>query len=123
MKYMDTRAFLIDPIKKQVFQVQYSYLGDPSEIAKLLRAKYIESVDLDDKHTLWVDEEGMFKDVVWRWSITSEYHPEGTQLVNFGLVTGIDDEGETVPPTMSFEQLDDSLTFTQEPLINKDALK
>ena len=119
MKYMDTRAFLIDQIKKLVFQVQYSYLGDPSEIAKLLRCTNIETVDLDETHTLWVDEEGMFKDVVWRWSIKSDYHPEGTQLVNFGLVTGMDEEGETVPPTMSFEQLDDSLTFTQEPLINK----
>ena len=121
MNYMDTRAYLIDPVRKAVFQVKYSYLGDPDETAKLIRCRTIDAKDLDDKHVVWFDDDGLFgPPLVFLWKIKSVYYPEGLQLAGMGLVTGIDEEGETVPPTMSIEDLNDSLTFHQHPLIRRD---
>jgi len=57
---------------------------------------------------------------VWLWDIKSKFHPEGKRLAGLGLVTGYDEEGETVPPTMSIEELNDSLNYEQHPLIRKD---
>lgn len=121
MNYMDTRAYLIDPIKKAVMQVKYSYCGDPRETARAIRCRIIDGVDLDENHVVWVDDEGLFRPkFVFLWKIKSLYYPEGKELAGMGLVTGIDEEGETVPPTMSIDELNDSLTFDQHPLIRKD---
>ena len=120
MNYMDTRAYLIDPVRKSVFQIKYSYLGDVNETAHAINAPYVEAVNLDDKHCVWVDDEGLFRQHVWFWDIKCKFHPEGKRLANVGLVTGYDDEGETVPPTMSFDELNNMLTFDQHPLIRKD---
>tara|TARA_B100000212_G_scaffold141961_2_gene106847 strand:+ start:962 stop:1330 length:369 start_codon:yes stop_codon:yes gene_type:complete len=120
MNYMDTRAYLIDPVRKSVFQIKYSYLGDYKETAHAINAQYVDAVNLDDKHCVWVDDEGLFQKFVWLWDIKSKFHPKGKRLAGLGLVTGVDEEGETVPPTMSFDELNDSLTFDQHPLIRKD---
>ncbi len=123
MNYMDTRAYLIDPIKKAVMQIKYSYIGDYQETARAIRCNTIDAVDLDDKHVVWVDDEGLFRPkFVFLWKIKSLYYPEGKELAGMALVTGIDEEGETVPPTMSIEELNDSLTFHQHPLVRKDML-
>ena len=120
MNYMDTRAYLIDPVRKSVFQIKYSYLGDVNETAHAINAPYVEDVNLDDKHCVWVDDEGLLRKYVWLWDIKCKFHPEGKQLAGLGLVTGYDEEGETVPPTMSIEELNDSLNYQQHPLIRKD---
>jgi len=55
MNYMDTRAYLIDPVRKSVFQIKYSYLGDVKETGHAINANYVDAVSLDDKHCVWVD--------------------------------------------------------------------
>ena len=120
MNYMDTRAYLIDPVRKSVFQIKYSYLGDVNETAHAINAPYVEAVNLDDKHCVWVNDTGLFQKFVWFWTIKCKFHPKGARLANLGLVTGYDDEGETVPPTMSFDELNNMLTFDQHPVIRKD---
>ena len=122
MTYMDTRAYLIAPVRKAVFQIKYSYLGDYMETARAIGAPYVDAVNLDDKHCVWVDDEGLLQKFVWLWDIKSKFHPEGKRLAGLGLVTGYDEEGETVPPTMSIDELNDSLTFHQHPLVRKDML-
>ena len=128
MNYMDTRAYLIDPVRKSVFQIKYSYLGDRSETAKAIRAEYVDAINLDDTHCVWVDHlpfvidagEGLLRKFVYVWDIKSKFYPNGMEFHGMALVTGVDEEGETVPPTMSFDELNDSLTFHQHQLIRKD---
>ena len=88
-------------------------LNNEATIGPLYEYKWSVRFDTND--------DGLFgPPLVFLWKIKSVYYPEGLQLAGMGLVTGIDEEGETVPPTMSIEDLNDSLTFHQHPLIRKD---
>ena len=93
------KAFLIDPEKKKVSIVDYD--GDYTNIQKMIEAKYFTTVRINSDHdTVFVDDEGLYTD---KASFMLKSYP--TPLKGKGLVLGVDDEGDSIEPVMSYETL------------------
>jgi hypothetical protein len=91
------RVILIDPFKREVKHVDMS--GDNlQEFYRIIECSAVEvPVSWDDGDSLWIDEEGWFKD-----------YPEGRAgfemegwayaIIGKAVITGVDAEGETTSP-------------------------
>jgi hypothetical protein len=51
------RAILIDAVEKTVTEIDMD--GKLQSLYRLLGCNLVEAVELDDRHSLWVDEEGL----------------------------------------------------------------
>lgn len=98
------KAFLIDPEKKIVSIVDYD--GDYTNIQKMIEAKYFTTVRINSDHdTVFVDDEGLYTDKASFMLRLKSYPSLSTPLKGKGLVLGVNDEGDSIEPIMSYEKL------------------
>lgn len=102
-KELKMKAYLINPKEQTITEVDYN--GDFQSIYPLLGPKVttFDVVPLLGGDGLYVDDEGLWKEEQIPFSIIRNGFL--IEIVNNALLLGCDEEGETVAPTMSIEQL------------------
>jgi hypothetical protein len=99
------KAFLIDPFTQTINEVDYN--GDYKSIYSLISSSAINvdtftCVNLNEQEdTIFVDDEGLLKDLNSQRFFTVNGHV----LAGKGLVLGTNEEGESVSPKITIEQL------------------
>lgn len=100
------KAFLIDPKAQSITEVDYS--GDHHDIYRLIDASTFDVVRLyRTGDGAYIDDEGLFKDEQHFWLHCNYPQP----LAGRGLVLGVDEDGETVSPSVTLEQLREEVFF------------
>lgn len=84
------KAILIDPTLNLIQEVEYS--GDYKTIYKLIDCSTFTCVDLGFGETLYLDDEGLYKDETYMFHYDGAYQP----FAGKGLILGTDDEGEAI---------------------------
>lgn len=106
-------AILINPFAKSVTLVPYEYGGSYKQISE-----YISTPEAPNPlftcvginragDSIFVDDEGLYRETqaFFQWEGYAQ------PLQGFGLVLGCDEEGETVPPSMTVEQVAAKVSF------------
>jgi hypothetical protein len=109
------RAYLINPFKRTITEVDYPGDGEPDTIYKMLstpehEVTVFDCARINDRGDgIYVDDEGLFKE------LTSFFHVSGyhTPLCGCGLVLGTDAEGNSAPPTVTLDWLRDNVHMLQ----------
>lgn len=101
------KAILIDPKERSITEVEY-HDGNLEEIVDLLDCRLIDFVQTYiNGDGLYIDDEGMLiEDQYFFKHINSDY-----PLAGKALVIGIGEQGETIAPLCSVEDLEDHITF------------
>ena len=111
------KAILIDPMFNTIKEVQYD--GDYKSIYRLIGYSFTKyqprafdvvriPVGFDG---IYVDDEGLYAELQFRWEYRyNRMHPP-IQLVNKGLVLGCDDEGDSISPDSTVESIRRSITW------------
>tara|TARA_R100001460_G_C3458810_1_gene165688 strand:- start:112 stop:510 length:399 start_codon:yes stop_codon:yes gene_type:complete len=120
------KAILIDPQFTTVTEVEYD--GDYKSIYKLLSFNnpFNKLSESPKRHIprafdvvaipvgfdgIYVDDEGLFAPIMYKWEYRyNRMHPP-IQLVNKGLVLGCDDEGDSISPDSTVESIRRSITW------------
>lgn len=99
------KGIFIDAKKRQVTEVEIEKGLQP--IYDLLGIETFECVYIDDKETIYVDEEGLYKDD------TEWFFFEGTHqpIRGNGLILSTDDDGESVSTNLSLEYVKSKVKF------------
>jgi hypothetical protein len=102
------KAYLIDPFKREVTQVEYS--GDYKEIYKLLDCTCFDVVTINsESDSVFVDDDGHYADKKALFCVTG--NAGSVNLVNKGLVLGTNEEGDSVEPTIFMDDLEDMISW------------
>lgn len=101
------KAYLIDPHKREITQVEYD--GNWKSIAPMIHCRLFDLVILDDetRDGVFVDDEGLFVENQ-KYFFIEGFHQ---LFAGYGLVLGIDDEGESVEPKLSLEEVQARIRF------------
>ena len=114
------KAILIDPMFNTIKEVQYD--GDYKSIYRLIgysftkyqpRAFDVVSIPIGFDG-IYVDDEGLYAELQFRWQYKYSPVQEPISLVNKGLVLGCDDNGETIAPDSTVEDIKRSITWDWE---------
>lgn len=102
------KAYLIDTPNKQIVEVEYN--GDWKTISpEHLKCEVFTTVRLNlSDDCVYVDDEGLINGNEHGWFTIDTY---GQPLRGYGLVLGVDEEGETVEPSLSLEELRAKIGF------------
>ena len=96
-------AYLIDPVKKQVTQVEFN-----KNLNELTECETCTAVKISHKDDyVFIDDEGLFvEDQKFFYIVREDMNlSKSVMLAGKGLVLGTDDEGESINPSMSLEKL------------------
>ena len=102
------KAILINPEKKEVTEVEYS--GDYQDIYKLIDCKTFDVVRTSVSNDgIYVDDEGLFVDD----QLFFEYggDAQSVRLAGNGLILGVDDEGNSISPQTTVEEVEGRVGF------------
>ena len=93
------KAILIDPILKEVKEVDYS--GDYKDIYKLIECRVFDVVHIPvGSDGIYIDDEGLFTPINKQHWFTYRYNAhemhQNIPLVNKGLVIGCNDDGDSI---------------------------
>ena len=105
MKSENQTYYLIDPFEKTITPVYYD--GDFHSIYNLIDCGTFDCVRCG-KYDLFVDDEGLFKEDQ-QFFICSDYIHQ--PLGGKALVVGVDREGNTIPPSITLEELEARILF------------
>lgn len=98
--------FLIDPFEKTIAPVYYD--GNFHSIYNLIDCEMFDVVRCG-KYDLFVDDMGLFREDQ-KFFATFDYpQPLGGKA----LVVGVDREGETIPPSITLEELEARVLFVE----------
>jgi hypothetical protein len=106
-------AILIDPFARLVTEVTWN--GDYRHIYELIGADCYDCARINGKGDgVFVDDEGLFKEEqAFFWH---EDYPQ--PLAGKGLILGCDDEGESVRPHTTIEEVRSKVSFGQPMRLN-----
>ena len=107
------RAYLIDTPNKQIVEVDYN--GDYRTIKEHIRADLFTTVMLGSGDCLFVDDEGLINDNPHGWIKLEGY---AQPLRGYGLVLGTDEEGESIEPSATLEELRGMISFPSDEELN-----
>jgi hypothetical protein len=100
-------AYLIDPFKAEITEVNYS--GDYKEIYELIDCQYFDCVNLGDSNdSVFIDDEGLINGKEQEFFRIKGYP---NPLAGYGLVLGVDEEGNSTDPKTSFKDVENMITF------------
>ena len=104
------KAILIDVYNKEIREVDYD--GTLDFIYFNLACKTFDVVRVDDVNSIFVDDEGLLR----QNQLYFEYSGNNGsfQLAGNGLVLGVDDEGNSIPPTLNVEDVKGKVSFLPE---------
>lgn len=104
------KAYLIDPIAQSVTEVEYS--GNYKDIYPLIDAELFTTVEINGTgDTIFVDDEGLLNGNPHGWFAYADY-PQ--PLRGRGLCLGSDDEGESVAPSITIDELREKIVFLSD---------
>lgn len=95
---------LINPYDKTIAPVYWD--GELSSLYAILGCSCVAVVSCG-RYDLFVDDEGLFKEEQ-KYFITSDYMQP---LAGMALVVGCDNEGNTIPPNITLEELEARVLF------------
>ncbi len=103
------KAILIGVYAQEVIEVVHD--GTLQNIYDLLVCRTFDVVRIDDVNSIFVDDEGILKD-----NLYFEYPSSNGifQLAGNGLILGVDDEGNSISPTLTVEDVKSKVTFLSE---------
>ena len=103
------KAILIDVKTQEIKEVEHD--GEIQNIYNLIDCRAFDLVRIDDVNSIFVDDEGILKD-----NLYFEYSASGRvfQLAGSGLILGVDDEGNSIPPTLTVEDVKGKVNFLPE---------
>jgi len=105
------RAYLIDPANRSIEEVTLTQKPSAlAELYKLLDCSTITAVTLDDKETVYCDDEGLLKGPVYQFFSFKGFDEP---IAGKGLVIGIDRDGNDASPTQSLENIRQRLLFVE----------
>lgn len=108
------KAILINPFTHSVQSVEYS--GDYNQIYKLIECETFDVARINDRGDgIFVDDEGLFKEYNAFFYIEGYPQP----LAGRGLMLGCDENGESVEPTLSAQEVRERTHFVT-PLRNNE---
>jgi len=99
------KAYLIDPYEHSITKIDYS--GDYHDIYKLIDCQTFDCVGFNGDDTLYVDDEGLYKDNPEFFMIKGYPQP----LCGKALVLGYDVDGNSIDPKVSLTKLKGMVTF------------
>ena len=104
------KAILIDVYNKDIKEVDYD--GTLDFIYFNLACRTFDVVRIDDVNSIFVDDEGLLR----QNQLYFEYSASGRvfQLAGNGLVLGVDDEGNSISPTLTVEDVEGKVNFLPE---------
>lgn len=107
------KAILIDPVTQTITEVQWS--GDFHHIYKLIDCDTFDVARINSEGDgIFIDDEGLFKEEQ-SFFHHSDYHQP---LAGKGLILGCDDEGESVVPSCTLEEVRSKVRFVVPLRIN-----
>lgn len=108
------KTIVIDPFTRTIehgtlpYGNDGAYTGIVDAVFEGRPAKgYIELVRVDRRNAVWVDEEGLLKD--WADQRFFTWGPQ--QLAGRGVITGVNEEGDTVDATIDIERVRRDVKF------------
>jgi hypothetical protein len=102
------KAYLINPFDQTVTQVDFT--GNYKNIYTHIQADMFTTVEMNEQmDTVWIDDEGLLKDLENQAFFTIKGYKQ--PLAGRGLVLGCDDEGVSVEPKISIEEVILSVKF------------
>ena len=104
------KAILIDVYEKEIREVDYD--GTLDFIYFNLACRAFDVVRIDDVNSIFVDDEGLLR----QNQLYFEYSGSNGifQLAGSGLILGVDDEGNSIPPTLTVEDVKGKVSFLPE---------
>ena len=101
------KAILIDVIKQEVKEVEHD--DTLKSIYNLVDCGTFDVVRIDDINSIYIDDEGLFIEdqLYFNYKGTTD----SVSLAGNGLILGVDDEGETISPTLMLEEVEQAVTF------------
>lgn len=100
------KAILINVKNKEIKEVEHD--NTLKSIYEHVECKTFDVVRIDDINSIFVDDDGLVNsDLYFRYFANSS----SATLAGNGLILGVDDEGESISPTISVEEVKDSVHF------------
>ena len=103
------KAILIDVKTQEIKEVEHD--GKLQNIYDLIDCRTIDIVRIDDVNGIFVDDEGLLKDNLYFEYSGSE---NVFKLAGSGLILGVDDEGNSISPTLTVEDVKSKVNFLPE---------
>lgn len=97
-------AILIDPKAKTIAYIEYN--GDYKDIYRLIDATTFTTVRVNERNTLYVDDEGLFKPNQYYFAWGPQEHLGGK-----GLVVGLTEEGDDAPVSIDLKAVQRDVSF------------
>lgn len=107
------KALFIDTPNKQITEIE---LAKDYDIAALIHADIFTAVGLDDCDAIYVDDEGLINGNPHGWFGVGNY-PQ--PLRGYGLVLGCDDEGASIAPRVTLDELRAAVRFYDDSELNE----
>ena len=103
------KAILIDVKTQEIKEVEHD--NTLQNIYDLIDCRAFDLVRIDDVNSIFVDDEGILKD-----NLYFEYPSSNGifQLAGNGLILGVDDEGNSISPTLTIEDVKSKVSFLPE---------
>jgi len=105
------KAYLIDPVKKSIDEVDYD--GSLDGIYNLLNVRVIDAIEINEhRDAIFVDDEGLLYDPeeIMRRGFFAVDDP-GNIIAGRGLVLGTDDEGDSCEPYTNINYVRERIFF------------
>ena len=106
-------AYLIDPYNRKIKTVEVGEIVRYEEFKPHLDCDYIDVVRFK-AFDLWIDDEGLFskKEQAFSHVIHEGGAIFGSQMIaGFGFVLSSDDEGNSIPPKITLEELESRIVW------------
>jgi len=101
------KAILIDVENQKVTAVLHD--DTLESIYKHVDCRTFDVVNIDGVNSIYVDDEGLFVEDQLYFKYTGT--TDSVSLAGNGLILGVDDEGETISPTLMLEEVEQAVTF------------
>ena len=101
------KAILIDVHTQSITEVEHDNTLD--NIYELLNCRTFDVVRIDEVNSIYIDDEGLFVDD----QLFFEYggDAQSVRLAGNGLILGVDDEGNSISPTTTIEEVKGRVGF------------
>ena len=101
------KAILIDVKNQEVTEVLHD--DTLESIYNHVDCRTFDVVRIDDVNSIYIDDEGLFVEDQLYFEYSGGTHK--VQLAGNGLILGLNDEGDTVEPTLTVEHVKSKVTF------------
>tara|TARA_Y100001973_G_C5182204_1_gene325550 strand:+ start:1077 stop:1433 length:357 start_codon:yes stop_codon:yes gene_type:complete len=101
------KAILINVKDQSITEVEHDNTLD--NIYELLNCRTFDVVRIDQVNSIYVDDEGLFVDNQRYFEYGGD--AQAVRLAGNGLILGVDDEGNSISPTITLEQVKGRVGF------------